>query len=112
MSKSVNLLDSLNVITSDRLLRNLVDKIAHDLVFDWDKTAGNIHERSAALFAALRAFQKHHPTQHCNLTTQLSTIALSNAAGSGVYLKAQISANPIKSMMIEKMLEVPTWGTL
>lgn len=94
MNKSVNLLDSLDIVTSDKLLRDLIEKVAPDLDYDWDKTAQDHHERSATLFAKLQEFQKHHPAQHCNLTTQLSTIALINAAQNGSYLKTQVETNP------------------
>ena len=94
MNKSVNLQDSLDIITSDNLLRDLIKEVAPDLKYDWRKTAHDHHERSSALFVKLQEFQKHHPTQHCNLTTLLSTIALINAAQNGVYLKTQIEKNP------------------
>ena len=94
MNKSVNLLDSLDIVTSDKLLRDLLKEVAPDLVYDWDATAHDQRERSIALFSKLQEFQRHHPTQHCNLTTQLSTIALINAAQNGSYLKSQIEMNP------------------
>ncbi len=69
MNKSVNLLDSLDIVTSDKLLRDLLKEVAPDLVYDWDATAHDQRERSIALFSKLQEFQRHHPTQHCNLTT-------------------------------------------
>ena len=83
MNKSVNLRDSLEIVTSDNLLRDLVEKIAPALAYDWDATAQDPRKRSDALFVKMQGFQLKHPTQHCNLTTQLSTIALINAAQSG-----------------------------
>ena len=94
MNKSVNLLDSLRIVTSDNLLRDIIKEVAPALEYDWEATAQDHRERSAALFAVLQEFQKHHPTQHCNLTTLLSTIALINAAQNGTYLKTQIGKNP------------------
>ena len=102
MNKSVNLLDSLDIVTSDKLLRDLIEKVAPDLVYDWDATAHDPRKRSAALFSKLQEFQKHHPTQHCNLTTQLSTIALINTAQNGTYLKSQIEMNPFLHKRIGK----------
>ena len=94
MNKSVNLLDSLDIVTSDKLLRDLLKEVAPDLVYDWDATAHDQRERSIALFSKLQEFQRHHPNQHCNLTTHLSPIALINAAQNGSYLKSQIEMNP------------------
>lgn len=94
MNKSVNLLDSLKIVTSDNLLRDIIKEVAPALEYDWEATAQDHRERSAALFAVLQEFQKYHPTQHCNLTTQLSTVALVNAAQNGTYLKTQIEKNP------------------
>ena len=94
MNKSVNLRDSLEIVTSDNLLRDLVEKVAPDLAYDWNATAQDPRKRSDALFAKMQDFQLKHPTQHCNLTTQLSTIALINAAQSGGYLKSQLALNP------------------
>ena len=94
MNKSVNLLDSLKIITSDNLLRDIIKAVAPALEYDWEATAQDHRERSAALFVKLQEFQKRHPTQHCDLTTLLSTIALINAAQNGTYLKTQIGKNP------------------
>ena len=94
MNKSVNLLDSLKIVTSDNLLRDIIKKVAPALEYDWEATAQDHRERSAALFAKLQEFQKRHPNQHCDLTTLLSTIALINAAQNGTYLKTQIGKSP------------------
>ena len=94
MNKSVNLLDSLRIVTSDNLLRDIIKEVAPALEYDWDATSHDHCERSAALFGRLQEFQTCHPTQHYTLTTLLSTIALINAAQNGTYLKTQIEKNP------------------
>lgn len=94
MSKATNLLDSLCIITSDNLLKDLIGELAPAFTYDWQETAYDVLARSYAIEEKLYDFQRQHPNQHCSLKTYLSTIALINADENGAYLKKQIHANP------------------
>ena len=100
-NRTVNLLDSIEIIPSDNILCDLIKEIAPSLNYNWKSTAFNPRKRSEALFAQLIKFQKESPTQHCELTTTLSTIALISAAGTGSYIHQQISRKSFLKQQLE-----------
>ena len=88
--KSDNLFHSLGIIFSDNLLKDLISYLAPDFKYDWLNTYHNPQKRTPLLYGELKEFQNNHPSQHSELATYLSTIALINSTDSGEYISNQI----------------------
>ncbi len=99
--KSDNLFHSLGIIFSDNLLKDLISHLAPDFKYDWLKTYNNPPKRTPLLYSELKEFQNNHPSQHSELATYLSTIALVNSTDSGKYILNQIKRIKFLNELLE-----------